>query len=150
MAYSLASMFRNSLEVYEYLCRSVCEKADIQQGEFNILLFLANNPDKSTAMDVHKCGGMKQSMISIHVEKLVQKGYIERRSIPGDRRKVKLVCTPKADSVIEAGKAVQQKFTQYSLYGATMEDLEAFTRVKELMEQNLLDCRDKMLKGELK
>lgn len=149
MANSIVSLFRNSLEVYEYLCRPVCEAAGIQYGELNTLLFLANNPEKNTAMDIHRCGGMKQSMISTLVEKLVQAGYLEREPVPGDRRKVKLVYTEKAKPIIEAGLAVQKKFTEYTLVGATPEDLEAYRRVQSLIEQNILNCRDKMLKGEL-
>lgn len=149
MANSMASVFRNALELYEYLCRPVCESAGIQQGEFNILLFLANNPGKNTAMDIHRCGGMKQSMISTLVEKLVQGGYLERQPIPGDRRKVKLICTEKAEPIIEAGQTVQKRFTGYLLAGASQSDLDGCARIKELMEQNILDCRDKMLKGEL-
>lgn len=145
----MASMFRNSLEVYEYLCRPICEKSGIQQGELNILLFLANNPDKNTAMDIHKCGGMKQSMISTLVEKLVQVKLLERQPIPNDRRKVKLIYTKKAESIIKEGQAVQKKFMQYSLEGVAKEDLEAYSRVINIMEQNIFDCREKMLKGEL-
>lgn len=149
MANSLASIFRNSLELYEYLCHPVCEANGIQMGEFNILLFLANNPGKDTAMDVHKCGGMKQSMISTLVERLVKGGYLERQPVPGDRRRVRLVCTKKAEPVIEEGQAVQKKFSQYILKGASKEDLDACERVKNIMDKNIVECKDRMLKGEL-
>lgn len=145
----MIALMRTALEVYEYLCHPVCEFGGIQQGELNILLFLANNPDKNTAIDVHRCGGMKQSMISTLVEKLVQRDYLERQPIPGDRRKVKLVCTPKAAPVIEKGRAVQKKLRQYMIADISPQDLEACKRMKQLAERNLMECRDKMLKGEL-
>lgn len=150
MANNIASVFRNALEVYEYMCRPVCEAAGIQYGELNILLFLANNPDKNTAMDIHRCGGMKQSIISTLVEKLVKGGFLERQPVPGDRRKVKLVCTEKAGPVIEQGQAVQKKYKEYLLMGATEEDLEACGRIKSLVEGNMLLCMEKIFRGELK
>lgn len=146
---NMIAMMRTAMEIYEYMCRPVCELGGIQQGELNVLLFLANNPDKNTAIDMHRSGGMKQSMISTLVEKLVQGEYLERQKIPGDRRKVKLICTEKAKPVIEAGQAVQIKFKQLIMADVPPEDIEACKRIKDLAEQNIMNCRDKMLKGEL-
>lgn len=143
------STFRNYYEVYEYLCKPVCEKAGILQGELNILLFLANNPDKDTAMDIHMHAGMKQSMISTLVEKLVQHGYLKREPVPGDRRKVRLVCTENAGPVIEEGKMVLKRLTELVSFGITREDAEVYERVMAQFRKNILDCREKMLKGEL-
>lgn len=150
MATSLFALFQNSLEVYSHLCKPVCESAGILQGELNILLFLANNPDKATAMDIHKNGGMKQSMISTLVERLVSEGYLVREPVPGDRRKVKLVCTEKVDPVVQAGREVQKQLLEICFEGTSKDDLEAYQRVASQIAQNILECREKMLKGELK
>ena len=149
MALSIFALFQNSLEVYEHLCKPVCEQAGILQGELNILLFLANNPDMNTAMDIHKNGGMKQSMISNLVERLVFAGYLVREAIPGDRRRVKLVCTEKAGPVVQEGREVQKRLLGICFEGTAPEDLEAYRRVAAQLAQNILSCRKKMLKGEL-
>lgn len=132
------------------MCRPVCKKHSIQQGELNIILFLANNPDKNTAVDIHKSGGMKQSMVSLYVDRLVEGGYLTRQTIPEDRRKVKLVCTEKAQPIIDDGQAAQKQFTQRISEGITREDIETMARIKSIVDQNIMDCREAMMKGEIK
>lgn len=54
-----------------------------------------NNPQYKTAADIVKIRGIKANLVSLHVERLVQEGYLERREVPGDRRKTELICTEK-------------------------------------------------------
>ena len=150
MANSWMTIFLNSLDVYKQLCQSVCDDAGILQGELNVLLFLANNPDKNTAMDIYKHAGMKQSILSTRIEKMVKEGYLVREPIPGDRRKIKLVCTEKAEPVIRIGRETQKRFMELLTDGIPKDDLSVCARVMKLMEQNLFECREKALKGELK
>ena len=75
----------------------------------------------------------------LHVERLVQEGYLLRQSVPGDRRKTALVCTPKADALIEEGRVLQRAFAQRLTEGLSAEDLAHFHRCVAVFSRNI-DC----------
>lgn len=103
----------------------------------DILLFLANNPGLDTARDVCTYRGLKPGIVSFHVEKLVQEGYLLRQPAPGDRRKCRLVCTEKAGPVVQQGRALQETFFRRMTAGLDPQDLAAFRRCLEGFRRNL-------------
>lgn len=134
---------RKMLRAYSLTCKSLCQEIGMNQTAFDILLFLANNPEFHTARDIVEVRGIKASLVSMNVEKLVREGFLERRPVPGDRRKTMLVCTGKAQSVIEAGRHLQERFFGSLFDGVDGEAREVFCRVLERVEENL----DKILEG---
>ena len=52
-------------------------------------------------MEIRK---IKANLVSIHVDQLVDQGYLSRIDVPGDRRKVELVLNKKANDVIKKEK----------------------------------------------
>ena len=48
---------------------------------FDILLFLANNPEYKTASDIVGYRGIKANLISVNVDKLVHDRYLKWRKI---------------------------------------------------------------------
>jgi len=145
----MISLFQNSIEIYDYLCQPICKKYDIQQTALDIVLFLANNPEFNTAKYVHKYRGIKQSMVSFHVEKLVQDGYVEREVVPTDRRQVRLHCTAKAEQMIEDGRKMQQLFMRCITENVTEEQKELYMGVLQTLKSNIMNCIDLKMKGEL-
>ena len=140
-------MFQNTLEVYEAFCQPVCKKYKMPQTAFDILMFLANNPEMQTAKEISRSRGIKRSMVSFHVDKLVKNGYLERHSIAKDRRQVKLVCTEKANPVIKDGRDQQKKFFDCITNGFTDEDKEQFVRIQNLLKSNVMAYKEKIKKG---
>lgn len=135
------------LQAYGLACRSLCQEIGMPQTAFDILLFLANNPEYSTARDIVEIRGIKANLVSINVEKLAREGLLERKPVPGDRRKTMLLCTEKAQPVIEAGRALQERFHDSLFEGIDEGSREIFRRVVQGMEQNLdriLEGRDKI------
>lgn len=102
-----------------------------------ILLFLANNPGLDTARDICTYRGLKPGIVSFHVEKLVQEGYLLRQPAPGDRRKCRLVCTRRAEPVVQRGRQVQEAFFRRMTAGLDPQDLAAFRRCLEGFQRNL-------------
>ena len=80
----------------------------------------------------------------MNVDKLVQEGYLVRRAVAGDRRKTELLCTEKAEPVIEQGRRMQEAFFRCLVEGVEEAQLEAFHHTLEMMGRNL----DRMLEGE--
>ena len=100
---------------YSATCKTLCRELKLPQTAFDILMFLANNPDYKTASDIVEVRKIKANLVSVNVEKLVRDGYLERKAVEGDRRKVELICTKKAEPVIENGKKLQQDFVEQNM-----------------------------------
>lgn len=122
---------------YEKALFPLSKEMDMPHTAVSILLFIANNTDLATASDICELRGLKRPIVSAHVERLVQEGYIERRAVPGDRRKDALVCTEKAMNVVEAGRARQIEFAKAVLEGITDEEREVMERCFIRMNENI-------------
>lgn len=125
------------LQAYIACCRPVCQEMKLPQTAFDILMFLANNPEYNTARDIVKIRGIKANLVSINVDKLVNEGYIERKSVPGDRRKTCLTCTEKAMPLIKQGRTIQALFFQELFKTIDPETLKIFQQVIHAVEKNL-------------
>ena len=122
---------------YEMTLLPLALETDMPHTAISILLFLANNPDFATARDICEMRGLKRPHVSAHVERLVQEGYIERRAVPGDRRKDALVCTEKATKIVELGRARQIQFAEAVLDGISEEDRSVMERCFAQMNNNI-------------
>ena len=122
---------------YEKALLPLAKETDMPHTAISILLFIANNPDLATASNICEMRGLKRPVVSAHVERLVQEGYIERRAVPGDRRKDALVCTEKALKIVEAGWERQIQFAKAVLEGISEEDRAVMERCFKLMDENI-------------
>lgn len=95
---------------YSAVCRPLCHELNLPQTAFDILMFLANNPEYTTARDIVEVRKIKANLVSINVDKLVSEGYLRREVDTADRRKTHLLCTDKAGAVIEQGRTLQNRF----------------------------------------
>lgn len=136
-AYQVYTAARQLLEGYTAAMQPLCRREGLAPNGVDILLFLANNPGLDTARDVCTYRGLKPGIVSFHVEKLVQEGYLLRQPAPGDRRKCRLVCTEKAGPVVQQGRALQETFFRRMTAGLDPQDLAAFRRCLEGFRQNL-------------
>ena len=122
---------------YSRLMEPVCKKWNLTHNELDVLLFLANNPDCTTARDIVEIRKIKANLVSVNVDRLVQEGYLERRAVAGDRRKTQLLCTEKAQPVIARGREVQERFFARLLDNTDAPTREAFFRTMEVIGKNL-------------
>ncbi len=122
---------------YEMTLLPLATETDMPHTAISILLFIANNPDFATARDICEMRGLKRPNVSAHVERLVQEGYIERRAVPGDRRKDALVCTEKATKIVELGRTRQIQFAEAVLDGISEEDRAVMERCFMRMNENI-------------
>lgn len=126
-------------QAYNAVCKPLCQELGLSQTALDILLFLANNPDYKTARDIVEVRHIKANLVSMNVDKLVQEGLLERRAVPGDRRKTELFCTEKAGPIIARGRVVQNAFFKRLLDHVEPADQEVFFRTMELIGKNLDD-----------
>ena len=139
-----ARMYSNSSrfsEASRAVLQPLCREAELPALALDILLFIANNPDKSTARDVCQFRGMKPGIVSFHVDRLAAAGLLERRPVPGDRRKTQLVCTEAASDTIRRGRELQKRFAEALLTGLDRESLETFHRCLAAIDVNIDNIR---------
>lgn len=127
---------------YEKALSPLSKEIEMSHTALSILLFIANNPEFATASDICEMRGLKRPAVSANVEHLVQEGYVERQAVPGDRRKDALVCTEKAQPIIEAGRKRQAHFVNAVLEGIEPKDRAVLSRCFSLMDKNI----DKLIK----
>lgn len=111
------------MEAYSAYCKPLCRELGLPQTAFDILMFLHNNPEHSTAREISSLRGLKENIISINVNKLVGEGYLLRQSDDSDRRKVHLRCTQKADAVVQQGLIIQEAFVKEIQKGLSPQEL---------------------------
>ena len=80
---------------------------------------------------------IKANLVSVNVNRLVEEGYLRRESIPGDRRKTRLICTDKALPIIDRGRALQAQFIDRLLSGMSDEQRQAFGDAAAVINHNL-------------
>ena len=129
------------IETYNAWCKPLCKEIQMPQTAFDILMFLANNPDYNTARDIVEIRGLKANLVSMNVEKLVNEGFLERIPDTKDRRKNMLKCTENAKTVIEKGRQLQKDFFGSLFGGIDEENLRQFYGVLEQLRTNLDNIR---------
>ena len=122
---------------YSAVCKPLCQKLHLPQTAFDILMFLANNPNYTTARDIVEVRHIKANLVSVNVDKLVQEGFLERRPVLGDRRKTELFCTEKALPVIRRGRQLQADFLEKLFADTDQETRRAFASLMRRIEENL-------------
>ena len=125
------------MDAYSAAMQPLSREFAIPQTAAEILLFLANNPENRTAKDICIMRRLKPGIVSLHVDTLVTLGFLERKSVPGDRRKLHLEPTEKASSIIARGRQMQERFAQTLAQGLSPEELSCFARCMETISQNL-------------
>ena len=114
---------------YRKACRPLCKELGLPQTAFDILMFLGNNPAYKTASDIVEIRHIKAN--------LVQDGYLVRNQVRGDRRKTELVCTDKAQPVIEKGRQLQGAFFERLFADVDEETRRAFAAAMQRIEEKL-------------
>lgn len=130
-------------QAYSSACKPLCVSLGLPQTAFDILLFLANNPRYTTARDITEVRKIKANLVSVNVSRLVADGYLTRNAVTGDRRKVQLLLTEKAQPVVQQGQALQQRFFTDLFPGMDEDTRKGFFHALSIMDQNL----DHLVKG---
>jgi len=122
---------------YLKIVHPVCEKYGLTATEFDILLFLANNPEYDTATEIVEKRHIVKSHVSISVKSLEQRGYIERTYKDNNRRTIHLKICASAEEAIKAGQKAQFLFYKILTRDIPKEQLENLQNCFELMQENL-------------
>lgn len=113
----------------------IAKKYKLKMSDLSLMLLLHINKGIQTAKDVSTFSDLKRGNISLLVEYLSCKGFINQLAVEGDRRMKKLVLTSKCDEILEECDEIMVKLFKLSLDGIEEEDLlrarEVFTKMYE-------------------
>lgn len=98
------------LKKYNSMFDYLLEKYHMTQIEVDTLLFLANNPEYNHAKDIVDIRGISKAHVSIAIDKLVKKGWIERVCDPNNRRCNIIKLTSHSNEVVIELQKIQKQF----------------------------------------
>lgn len=118
---------------YEMLTRKVCEKYQLTQMEYDILIFLHNNPQHNTAAEIVKIRKSTKSHVSSSLKNLENRGLVERIQSVDNKKHIEIALLEKAVPIIEDGIKVQKEFAKTLLQGLSEEEkricVEVFNKI---------------------
>ena len=129
---------------YEMKVSGVCEKYQLRQLEYDILMFIYNNPEYNTAADIVRIRKSTKSHVSISLKVLEDRGFIERRVDKDNKKHVTIHLLQLANEVIEDGKWAQKEFAQDMFEGLSEEEIKVFMNVFQKVYENA----EKMISNE--
>ena len=128
-----------SQKAYSRQLEPVCRQWGLTRNEVDVLLFLYNNPAYDRAADIVTRRGMTKSHVSLSVASLAQKGLLERRYTPEDRRTVHLKLLDNGAKIAAEAQQAQEQFFRQLYRGVSPEDLEVFNSITKIVIQNIED-----------
>ena len=133
------SVSTKAMKAYESFCQPLCKKYQISQTSFDVLMFLANNPEYNTARDICEIRGIRTGIASVAVDFLVKNGYLIREADPNDRRIWRLDLTEKSDEIVREGRLVQMEFGKQLTAGISEEELATYMAIAQKFRENILN-----------
>lgn len=128
---------------YESLTSSICDKYDLTQMEYDILMFLHGNPEFNTAADIVKIRKSTKSHVSTSLKSLENKGLIEKKQSKINKKHIEIFVTESAKSIIYEGIDTQKRFAHDVLKGFSDEEIATFKNISEKICNNAEDCLNK-------
>lgn len=125
---------------YELLSGEVCDRYGLTQMEYDILMFLHNNPQQNTAAEIVKIRKSTKSHVSTSLKKLENKGLVEKIQSENNKKHIEIVLLDKAKLIVEAGTNVQKQFAQTVLSGLTVEEKQMCIRIFDKICNNAEEC----------
>ena len=117
---------------YNQYRKKVMVRYDLSAAEVDVLQF-------DLAVDIVRVRKMQKSHVSLAVNKLCEKGYIQKETDAADRKKVHLKLEESASEIIRFGQDCQRAFGESLFSGISREDREEFLRLCELIRRNVTE-----------
>ena len=125
---------------YELLSGEVCDRYELTQMEYDILMFLHNNPQLNTAAEIVKIRKSTKSHVSTSLKKLENRGFVKRIQSEDNKKHIEIVLLDRAALIVEAGLNAQKQFAQDVLSGLTKEERHMCIKVFDKICNNVEKC----------
>lgn len=124
---------------YGWLMSSVREKYQLRQMEYDILMFLYNNPQFNTAADIVKVRKSTKSHVSTSLKILEDRGLIVKKTAVDNKKHIEIFLSASANEIIQDGAKAQKQFESRMLRGLSEAEItqckQAFQKICENAEE---------------
>ena len=131
---------------YELLSGEICDRYELTQMEYDILMFLYHNPQHNTAAEIVKIRKSTKSHVSTSLKNLENKGLVERIQSKDNKKHIEIVLLDRAALIVEAGLNAQKQFAQDVLSGLTKEErhmcIKVFDKICNNAEEHLSEHKE--------
>lgn len=122
--------------LYEKYTQSTREQFQLTRIQFDILMFLHNNPQFDTAADMVKVRRLTKSQVSVALKDLEDRGFVRSDYADGNKKSRHLCILPAASDIISAGKQAQIEFGQLLFRGFTASEKQSFQKMFQRIYEN--------------
>lgn len=122
--------------LYEKYTQSTREQFQLTRIQFDILMFLHNNPQFDTASDMVKVRRLTKSQVSVALKDLEDRGFVHSDYADGNKKSRHIRLLPAASDIISAGKQAQIKFGKLLFRGFTASEKQSFQQMFQRIYEN--------------
>ena len=126
-----------SQKAYSRQLEPVCKKWNVSRSEMDVLLFLYNNVIYDRAADIVAHRGMTKSHVSMSVDSLERRGFLERQYSASDRRTAHLLLTEAGEQIAREGREAQYRFFEMIHQGIDEEEILVWERITKKIQKNI-------------
>jgi len=101
---------------------------DLTEAQFNLLFILKYSTGNVTQSDLGKRLVVTRASITSLVDKMEEKGLVQRLNVPGNRRIHHVTFTPKGRALVDEIEPSYRKVVHATVSGLRKEDCETLTR----------------------
>lgn len=126
--------------LYDKSVECIRKKYGLSRTELDVLMFLRNHPQYTTAAQVARLRKIAKSQVSEAVVGLTELGLLVASRRDGNKKSVFLTLTSEGISASDDGRAAQQNFGKMLLKGFSFEEIEALSNYMSRVFENAERC----------
>lgn len=123
--------------LYEKKTRAICDRYQLTQMEYDILMFLYNNPTYTTATDIVSIRRLTKSHVSSALKMLEDKGYIRRFYEENNSKTAHIEVLKLAEGILQDGYNMQMDFFDTVFWGFSEEERNQYRTLLERIYENV-------------
>lgn len=123
--------------LYEKKTRAICDRYQLTQMEYDILMFLYNNPTYTTATDIVSIRRLTKSHVSSTLKMLEDKGYIRRFYEANNSKTAHIEVLELAEGILQEGYNVQIDFFDTVFFGFSEEERNQYRTLLDRIYENV-------------
>ncbi len=131
--------------LYDQIVKPVCARFGLTRLEFDILMFLHNNPQFTTAADIVRIRKFAKSNVSTSLKALEERGLISRAHSEYDQKSNVIALLAASAPIVSEGEDAQQRFGRTLFEGFSEDELQLcktlFDRVCDNAEKAMGECQ---------
>lgn len=124
-------------QTYESFKKKIMNNFSLTAAEVDVLMFLANNENFDTAIQIAKIKKMPKSHVSLAVKNLINKNYLIGKHLNNNNKNIHLKIQDNALRIIEYGRKIQDEFTKKLFLNFSDNEKEIFLKMHLKIAENI-------------